>query len=370
VTDPTKTIVYDPSRDKPSTFIELTCDHSPENIMEYLRMRRFKRFEEDHNHAEILCIYDKQGKYKPSCKQIFDINADGVVTLAPVDTEPIDGKFEYYYKNVREEKATYVTDRCGEYTISATRALGDFKLSSQGGVAIGSGSIIPAAGSNNTAIAIGNAASARAYFTNGGGVAIGQSTYADANSVAIGTLSKAGLTAGGTNTSISIGYNAQTNSSGGDRGIAIGSNSSGGTANSDIISIGTSVTQGNFSSGRNTFIGQYITGTISQTDMIVLGGGTGTGVNAAQPTIISSFSVYLGNTQRSFFVNKNTNMVLKSLGTLAAGTDFEAAATNTITIHNGTAPTVTLTNGGQLYVEGGALKYRGTSGTISIIAPA
>jgi serine/threonine protein phosphatase PrpC len=131
-TDPIKTVVYDPSRDKPSTFIELTCDHSPENIMEYLRMRRVKRFEEDHNHAEILCIYDKQGKYKPSCKQIFDINADGVVTLAPVDTEPIDGNFEYYYKNVREEKATYVTDRCGEYTLSATRALGDFKLVSQG----------------------------------------------------------------------------------------------------------------------------------------------------------------------------------------------------------------------------------------------
>lgn len=130
--DPTKTVVYDPSRDKPSTFIELTCDHSPENIMEYLRMRRFKRFEEDHNHAEILCIYDKQGKYKPSCKQIFDINADGVVTLAPVDTAPIDGNFEYYYKNVREEKATYVTDRCGEYVLSATRALGDFKLGSQG----------------------------------------------------------------------------------------------------------------------------------------------------------------------------------------------------------------------------------------------
>jgi hypothetical protein len=61
---------------------------------------------------------------------------------------------------------------------------------------------------------------------------------------------------------------------------------------------------------------------------------------------------------------------MKSLGALVAGTDFEAAATNTITIHNGTAPTLTLANGGQLYVEGGALKYRGTSGTISVIAPA
>jgi hypothetical protein len=224
-----------------------------------------------------------------------------------------------------------------------------FKLSSQGGVAIGSGSTIPVAGSNNTAIAIGLGSQSRAYFTNGGGVAIGQSTYADANSVSIGTLAKAGLTAGGTNTSISIGYNTQTNASGGDRGIAIGSNAYGGLSNSDVISIGTSVTQGNFSSARNTFIGQYITGAISQTDMVVLGGGTGTGASAAQPTLINSFSVYLGNTQRSFFVNKNSNVVLRSLQSLTSGTDFDSSATNTITIHSGTTPTTNITDAFQQY---------------------
>jgi serine/threonine protein phosphatase PrpC len=130
--DPTKSVYYDPSHDKPSNFIELTCDHSPENITEYLRMRNFKKFEENHNHAEVLCVYDKPGKYKPYCKQIFDISEEGIVTVAPVETAPIDGKFEYYYKNVREEKATYVCDRRGEYVISATRALGDFKLGSHG----------------------------------------------------------------------------------------------------------------------------------------------------------------------------------------------------------------------------------------------
>ena len=41
-----------------------------------------------------------------------------------------------------------------------------------------------------------------------------------------------------------------------------------------------------------------------------------------------------------------------------------------IYIPNGTAPTANLTGGGKLYVEGGALKYRGSSGTISVIAPA
>jgi hypothetical protein len=245
-----------------------------------------------------------------------------------------------------------------------------FKLSSQGGVAIGNGSSIPAAGSNNTAIAIGFNSQARAYFGNGGGVAIGQATYADANSVSIGTLAKAGLSAGGSNSSIAIGYNATANSQGGDRGIAIGKDSSAGLGNSDVTAIGTSVIAGAFTGARNTLIGQYITGASSQTDMIVLGGGTGTGASAAQPTITESFSVYMGNTQRSFFVNKNTNVVMKSLGALVAGTDFEAAATNTITIHNGTAPTVTLANGGQLYVEGGALKYRGTSGTVTTVAPA
>jgi len=246
-----------------------------------------------------------------------------------------------------------------------------FKLSSQGGVAIGSGSSIPAAGSNNSAIAIGLSSLARGFFINEGGIAIGATSYADTRAIAIGGLAKAGITAGsGGQQSIAIGYNAQTGSNGGDRGIAIGSSASGGLGNTDIIAIGTSVAMGAFTSGRNTFVGQYITGASGQSDMIVLGGGTGTGASAAQPTITSSFNVYLGATERSFFVNKNTNMVLKSLGSLTSGTDFEAAATNTITIHNGVAPTVTLANGGQLYVEGGALKYRGTSGTITTIAPA
>jgi hypothetical protein len=224
-----------------------------------------------------------------------------------------------------------------------------FKLSSQGGVAIGSGSTISAAGSNNTAIAIGSGSQSRAYFGLGGGVSVGGSTYADANSIAIGTLAKAGLSAGGSNSSISIGYNAQTNASGGDRGIAIGSNASGGLGNSDVTAIGTSVIAGSFTNVRNTLIGQYITGANSQTDMIVLGGGTGTGASAAQPTLINSFSVYLGNTERSLFVNKNSNVVLRSLQSLTSGTNFDASATNTITIHSGTTPTTNITDAFQQY---------------------
>jgi hypothetical protein len=53
------------------------------------------------------------------------------------------------------------------------------------------------------------------------------------------------------------------------------------------------------------------------------------------------------------------------VGLAAAGT----TAAKTIQIANGTAPTANVT-GGQLYVESGALKYRGSSGTITTIAAA
>jgi hypothetical protein len=53
------------------------------------------------------------------------------------------------------------------------------------------------------------------------------------------------------------------------------------------------------------------------------------------------------------------------VGLTAAGT----TAAKTIQIADGTAPTGNVT-GGQLYVESGALKYRGSSGTVTTIANA
>ena len=55
---------------------------------------------------------------------------------------------------------------------------------------------------------------------------------------------------------------------------------------------------------------------------------------------------------------------------LTSGTHWNTTATNTLTIHNGTIPDTTIANAGQLYVEGGALKFRGGSGTITVVAPA
>jgi hypothetical protein len=63
-------------------------------------------------------------------------------------------------------------------------------------------------------------------------------------------------------------------------------------------------------------------------------------------------------------------MTLDALGNLLVGlTTAGTTAAKTIQIANGTAPTANVT-GGQLYVEAGALKYRGSSGTITTLANA
>jgi len=63
-------------------------------------------------------------------------------------------------------------------------------------------------------------------------------------------------------------------------------------------------------------------------------------------------------------------MTLDTLGNLLVGlATAGTTAAKTIQIANGTAPTANVT-GGQLYVEAGALKYRGSSGTITTLANA
>jgi len=64
-------------------------------------------------------------------------------------------------------------------------------------------------------------------------------------------------------------------------------------------------------------------------------------------------------------------MRLDSSGNLGLGaTSFGTSAAKVIGIADGTAPTTSPAGMGQLYVEGGALKYRGSSGTVTTIANA
>ena len=113
------------------------------------------------------------------------------------------------------------------------------------------------------------------------------------------------------------------------------------------------------------------------------GTAAGTGVNlsfltytnASSPATIASISGIAvdtaGNGDIAFNasgaerlrITYNGNLLL---GTTAAGT----AAARVLGLANATAPTTSPAGMGQLYVEAGALKYRGSSGTITTIAPA
>lgn len=62
---------------------------------------------------------------------------------------------------------------------------------------------------------------------------------------------------------------------------------------------------------------------------------------------------------------------IDSNGNIGIGvTVFGTSAAAVLAIANGTAPTTSPAGCGQLYVEGGALKYRGSSGTVTTIANA
>jgi len=71
---------------------------------------------------------------------------------------------------------------------------------------------------------------------------------------------------------------------------------------------------------------------------------------------------YSGGATATMTLDASGNLLV---GLATAGT----TAAKTIQIANGTAPTANVT-GGQLYVESGALKFRGSSGTITTIAAA
>ena len=76
----------------------------------------------------------------------------------------------------------------------------------------------------------------------------------------------------------------------------------------------------------------------------------GTGGNVSTSDIQGSFQLYLNNTDNSdLFLSNKTNLVLSNQTFIAGGTHFEVNATNTVTTHNGVAPTTNILNAFQQY---------------------
>lgn len=257
-------------------------------------------------------------------------------------------------------------------------AIGQSAKGSQYGVSIGNYAGLNADNGDRRNIYIGNdVASVGSNRTASKNIGIGNSSLRSINSgtynVAIGAGAAAGeaagydLTTGSNNVMIGLSAGAQitTASSNTSLGAYAGSNNVTGAANTQI---GYAVYQGvGTNKTLNTGIGIRLQSSHNGTIMIGSSSDSNTDANSIAD---DAAQFHFRSTNQSFYFNKNTNVVLKSNSALTSGTHFEAAATNCITIHNGTAPTATITGAGVLYVEGGALKFRGSSGTVTTIANA
>jgi hypothetical protein len=138
--------------------------------------------------------------------------------------------------------------------------------------------------------------------------------------------------------------------------------------------------------GRATIVGNTV-------DIRNTAGGYGTGyaleiaTNATVPRIdFIDNSAYTGNIKSSggIFILQNSANAALTLGTnnaeraridssgnlLLKATSAGTSANGVLGMGNATAPTSSPAGMGQLYVENGALKFRGSSGTVTTIAPA
>jgi hypothetical protein len=77
------------------------------------------------------------------------------------------------------------------------------------------------------------------------------------------------------------------------------------------------------------------------------------------------------NVPLTFHTNNSEKMQISASGNVGIGvTTFGTSAAKVLGLANATAPSTSPAGMGQLYVESGALKFRGSSGTITTIAAA
>ena len=182
-----------------------------------------------------------------------------------------------------------------------------------------------------------------------GSICFGQNSNF-ANTLNRATIIGSEITSTGTE-SFSAGFNSGVSSNG---GIAIGIQARA-DGSDNVIKIG----RGNLNSHRGTnsiHLGNSgsFTGTWFEADNIF-----GLYFNSNNQSHIAKSNGSFGLLGGASFISNNTNLAI-SMGN----------GQNTLVIANTTSAPSTNISGGQLYVEGGALKYRGSSGTITTIAVA
>ena len=108
----------------------------------------------------------------------------------------------------------------------------------------------------------------------------------------------------------------------------------------------------------------------------IFGYRTSTGVETIRMTIAASGLVAIGPDLPTAKLDVraqgalSTDVVFRLRNSANTDDIVTVNGNNVMAIHNGTAPAANIATAGQLYVEAGALKYRGSSGTVTVIASA
>jgi hypothetical protein len=196
-------------------------------------------------------------------------------------------------------------------------------------------------------IAIGKGTTVNGVF-NSSPIAIGNTTTAIGDSIAIGKGSLAGTT--GINTNIAIGINAVASggSGGGSPSMAIGTNVNSSSHASGGVVIGHGLTTTSQALA-NIVVGRYIN---SVQGFIPDAFAFGSGVSNASRALLdvgNSFSIYINQNTRALFLNQKSNLVFRNGQSLTSGTHFDSNATNTFTLHSGTAPASNIVDAAQQY---------------------
>lgn len=212
----------------------------------------------------------------------------------------------------------------------------------------------------NDVIAIGK--SALFLNTTGtGNVAVGQSAMGanttGVSNTAVGSGALGANTTGGNN--VAIGLGSVANNLTGSENIAIGTSALGQTtgigANVGIgVNAGRAFTTGNLNQAIGAQAGWTIGG-VSTTSTVVNSTALGWAAQVQSSNVCVIGSTYPGYRQ---------SLCLGNMGITGGGVGvFSLSAAVTV-------PTANPTGGGLIYVEGGALKYRGSSGTVTTLAAA